>query len=131
MKPKIIITAIALAAAFILSAHYFAGHYQLELFALFLALTACVYGGAALTPAGAAFGKIEFPFVVMVFIAAILGLVLSPIWIAIGYFMHGGWDLLHHRQKITTPVVRWFPPLCAIFDVVIGGFVLVLWRFAL
>ncbi len=131
MKPNIIITAIGLAAAFILSAHFFAGQYQLELFALFLALTACIYGGAALTPAGAAYGKIELPFVTVVFITAVLGLLISPVWIAIGYFMHGGWDLLHHHQKITTPILRWFPPLCALFDAVIGGFVLALWWFTL
>lgn len=127
MKANIIITAIALAVAFIVSAHYFAGEHQLELFALFLALTACVYGGAALTPAGAAFGKVEFPFVAIVFTAAVLGLLVSPVWIAAGYFLHGGWDLLHHQQRIATPVVRWFPPLCAVFDAVVGGFVLALW----
>lgn len=127
MKAKVIITAAALAAAFIVSAHYFGGEHQLELFALFLALTACVYGGAALTPAGARFGKVEFPFVALVFVTAVLGLLISPVWIAVGYFAHGGWDLLHHQHRIATPVVAWFPPLCAVFDAVVGGFVLFTW----
>ena len=127
MKTKFIITGIALAATFIASTHFAFTEYQLEIFSLFLALTACVYGGAALTPAGAGFGSIELPFVVVVFLCSTLGLVYSPVWIAVGYFLHGVWDILHHLHKVQTPLVRWFPPLCAAFDIVVGGFVLIWW----
>lgn len=127
MTPKILILSIALAATFIIGAHYFAEMHQLKVFALFLALTSCFYGGAALTPSGAKYLKIEMPFVVIVFMSSFLGLILSPVWIAIGFFIHGFWDVLHHFNKVKTPVVKWFPPLCAIFDVLVGIFILAWW----
>ena len=86
VKPNIIITGVALSASFVSGAHFLFSIYQLELFALFLALTACVYGGAALTPVGGKFGRIELPFVMVVFTSSIFGLVVSPFWLAVGYF---------------------------------------------
>lgn len=127
MQTKIVIFAVALAASFIAGTHFLAGENQLEVFALFLALTACVYGGAALTPAGTRFGVVELPFVIVIFSASVAGLILSPFWIVIGYLAHGGWDLLHHYRRIKTPVIRSFPPICAIFDVAVGMFVLFWW----
>jgi hypothetical protein len=127
MDAKIVIVAIALAAAFIAGTHGLAGEARLEVFALFLALTSCVYGGAALTPAGARFAGVELPFVAVVFTSAVAGLVVSPLWIAVGYLLHGAWDVLHHAKTIETPVLGVFPPLCAIFDAVVGSFVLVWW----
>ncbi len=127
MTPKILILSIALAATFIIGTHYFAEMHQLKVFALFLALTSCFYGGATLTPSGAKYLKIEMPFVVIVFMSSFLGLILSPVWIAIGFFIHGFWDVLHHFNKVKTPVVKWFPPLCAIFDVLVGIFILAWW----
>ncbi len=120
---------VALAASFIVVTHVLSGKYLPEVFALFLALTACVYGGAALTPAGAKFGNVELPFVLIVFTASILGLVYSILWIAVGYFIHGTWDLLHHFGKVKTPMLRWFPPMCAIFDFLVGAFVVAWWAF--
>lgn len=49
---------------------------------------------------------------------------MSPLWLAAGYLAHGGWDLLHQYQTIRTPVTRAFPPICAIFDFVVGVFIL-------
>lgn len=127
MQAKLVILAVALAATFIVGTHFLAGKNQLEVFTLFLALTACVYGGAALTPTGTAYGAVELPFVVLVFASAVAGLVLSPIWVSIGYFGHGGWDLLHHYRKIKTPVIDGFPLVCGIFDFAVGIFVLLWW----
>lgn len=66
MLVKIIVTGIGLAISFIVATHILAGQYMLEVFALFLALTSCVYGGAILTPAGAKYSYVELPFVVSV-----------------------------------------------------------------
>lgn len=127
MQAKLVIFGVALATTFLVSTHFLAGTNQLEVFALFLALTASVYGGSALTPAGTAYSAIELPFVFLVFVSAVAGLLLSPIWISIGYFGHGGWDLLHHYRKIKTPIIPAFPPICAVFDTAVGGFVLLWW----
>lgn len=118
---------LVLAGGFIVGVHALAGGSQQEVFALFLALTACVYGGAALAPTGASYGRVELPIVVAVFAASVAGLLVSPLWVAVGYFAHGAWDALHHYQKIRTPVARWLPPICGIFDLVVGLFVLWWW----
>jgi len=120
-------TGLGLALSFAIATHYFAGSYQLQIFALFLALTSCVYGGAVLTPAGAKSSLIEFPFVVVVFISSVLGLIISPLFLAAGYLIHGAWDMSHHFKRVETPVVVWFPPLCAAFDFLMGAVVIWLW----
>jgi hypothetical protein len=127
MRARLVTFALVLAGAFILGTHYLAEGRQVEVFALFLALTACVYGGAALTPAGARYGAVELPAVVLVFASSVAGLVASPAWIAVGYLGHGAWDLLHHYKKVRTPVIEPFPPICAVFDAAVGLFVLWLW----
>lgn len=123
----LVVGAPALAGVFVLGVHALAGDRQLEVFALFLALTACVYGGAALSPAGTWYGPVELPVVVAVFGASVAGLLASPLWVAVGYFAHGGWDLLHHLRVVRTPVVRAFPSICGIFDAAVGASVLWWW----
>lgn len=124
---RLAVIGLVLAGGFILGVHALAGDGQAEVFALFLALTACVYGGAELAPAGARYGRVELPVVVAVFAASVAGLLVSPLWVAVGYFAHGAWDALHHYQKIRTPVAKAFPPICGIFDLVVGLFVLWWW----
>lgn len=124
---RLAVIGLALAGGFILGVHTLAGGHQAEVFALFLALTACVYGGAALVPAGVSYGRVELPVVVAVFAASVAGLLASPLWVAVGYLAHGAWDALHHYQKVRTPMARWFPPVCGIFDLVVGLFVLWWW----
>jgi hypothetical protein len=128
MRVRRVVFAVVLAGSFILGTHYVAAGRQLEVFALFLALTSCVYGGAALTPAGVKHGAVELPFVILVFACSVMGLLVSALWVAVGYVAHGALDLLHHYRKIQTPVIDAFPPICAIFDGAVGLFVL--WRWA-
>ena len=122
-----IFTGVGLGLSFLIVTHYFAGANQLEIFALFLALTSCVYGGAVLTPLGAKYSLVEFPFVAGVFLTSILGLLVSPLCLALGYFVHGVWDIAHHFGKVKTPIVKWFPPMCATFDFLVGIFIVWLW----
>ncbi len=124
---KMALTGIGLSLSFVIASHYFSGENRLQIFALFLALTSCVYGGAILTPAGAEYSLVELPFVVVVFVFSILGLLLSPLYIAFGYFIHGIWDLGHHFGRVKTPIVKWFPPLCASFDFLMCLFIFWLW----
>ena len=127
MRLKMMLTGIGLSLSFVIAIHFFAGGYQLQIYALFLALTSCVYGGAVLTPAGARYSIVELPFVVVVFVASVLGLLVSPLFIALGYFIHGAWDVAHHVERVNTPIVKWFPPLCAAFDFLMCLFVVGLW----
>lgn len=94
-----------------------------QLFALFLAYTACVYLGAGLSDSRIKWISVEFAMSLLFFHFAFLGLLFSPIWIAIGYLLHGIWDMFHHPKMIKTKVVRWFPPLCAVFDFIVAVFI--------
>jgi hypothetical protein len=121
------VSGLGLSLSFVIATHYFAGDHQLEIFALFLALTSCVYGGAILTPLASKYTFVEIPFVMIVFVAAVLGLLFHPLWLAAGYAVHGVWDGLHHFKKVQTPIVNWFPPMCAVFDMSISLFIIWVW----
>ena len=125
MMHKTVIISVTLVAIFKSSVHLRTGEYANDVFALFLALTACVYGGAALTPAGQKYGATELLIVILLFLTSVLGVLVSPVRLAAGYVIHGGWDVLHHKHMIGTPIVAWFPPICAIFDFIVGLFVLI------
>jgi len=49
--------------------------------------------------------------------------------LSLGYFLHGVWDVLHHRSWNVTPVdvSSWYPPFCLYYDVAIALYIL--WRF--
>jgi hypothetical protein len=99
--------------------------YGLQLVALFLAFTACVYPGALLNQSAP--GRVvagELVVAALVLGMAALGLAASPLWLAAGYALHGAWDLFHHPRAVPTRVAAWFPPLCAGFDFVVALFVI-------
>jgi hypothetical protein len=48
----------------------------------------------------------------------------SPLVLAAGYAAHGLWDAVHHPRGVSTPVRNWYPPFCAVFDVVVAAFIL-------
>lgn len=127
MSFKLTLIAAASSAAFIGFSHLLFPSDTPVVFSCFLALTSCVYGGAALTPSGAAYGRVELPVVGIVFFAAVLGIVIGPEWLVIGYAIHGAWDLLHHNKCVGTPIVSWFPPLCAVFDFIVAGAIYFWW----
>jgi hypothetical protein len=97
----------------------------LQLYALLLAYTACFYAGAALSEGRPAWLSIEVGVSAIVFGCAFLGLWQSSRWLALGYVLHGMWDLCHHSRGIRTRVVDWFPPICATFDFAVAIFILV------
>ena len=91
--------------------------------ALFLALTACVYPGALLAQhAGRGVAISEIGVAAAVFATAWLGVAHDPMWLAAGYLAHGVWDWAHHIGHVPTRTAKWFPPACAVFDVVIAGY---------
>jgi len=106
--------------------YLFYSPFALELFALFFAYTACVYLGAALSDSRMVWLSVEFALSLVFFTFAALGLVRDPAWLAAGFILHGIWDMLHHpAAAIKTKVVKWFPPLCAVFDFVVAAYLLV------
>lgn len=48
----------------------------------------------------------------------------GPEWLTgTGLLLHAVWDWMHRVIKKDT-VGRWWPPFCAIYDVVVGGYLL-------
>jgi len=61
-------------------------------------------------------------FLFLLFLA-VIGLLFSPALIALGYLIHGMWDLQHQpSHSVGVAVASWFPPMCAAFDFVVGIF---------
>ena len=70
---------------------------------------------------------IEFPVAgVFLFAGAIALWADSPAFLAAAYVAHGAWDLVHHPRAVASPVARWYPPFCVVFDWAVALFI-VLW----
>jgi hypothetical protein len=49
----------------------------------------------------------------------------GPAWVVpAGFLLHGVWDWAHHAMERRT-VGRWWPPFCALFDVIFGVYLMV------
>ncbi|MGV3487313.1 MAG: DUF6010 family protein [Tuberibacillus sp.] len=107
---------------------FFTSPIAYQLFVLFYSYTACVYLGSALSDSRIKWISIEFLMSIVFFTLAFLGFVSSPLWVVLGFLLHGTWDLLHHPRVIKTKVVRWFPPLCAVFDFVVAVYLFIFFQ---
>ena len=94
-----------------------------DLLALLMAFTGGIYYGAALN--GGRRGRIVFEaaFATLLIVFGFLALAWSPLWLALGFALHGVWDLMHHTGAVAHGVRRWFPPFCAAWDWAIAAMV--------
>ena len=91
--------------------------------ALFLAFTACVYPGALLAQRAAPWATLaEIAIGLGVLACAWLGVTHDPLWIVVGYLVHGIWDWGHHAKRIPTRIKSWVPSACAAFDIAVAGY---------
>lgn len=102
--------------------------YPGDFLAAFLAATASVYVGAALARGQAL--AVETAAFAVVFALALAGLWHSPVWLALGYALHGAWDFLHHGPRLGASAGARFPWLCLSFDGIVALFVLYHWGLA-
>ena len=97
------------------------------LLAILLAGMATVYLGAALST-GRREQMLMEGLVAGVFVAfATLGVWGSPLFLVVGYLAHGLWDAAHHRRRVPTTIVAWWPPLCLVYDWVMAGAICLRW----
>ncbi len=100
-----------------------------EFFALLLFAMFSIYGwGYAFADGRPREIIIEMSFFLVGAALSFLGLWVSPAWLAVGWFAHGTWDLLHHpaTKVIQTEVPVWYAAGCAAYDWIIAAFIL-LW----
>ena len=95
--------------------------------ALLLSFIAAVYLGFAFADGSRKAIIVESIVAGIFLLAAMCGLFLSPLILAVGYIVHGFWDLLHHPKAIETKVAPWYPPFCAVYDWAIAIYILILW----
>ena len=101
---------------------------SLTFLALLLTFIAGVYLGFALMDPERGRLVIEFTGIVVTCSLAAAGLWVRPQFLAAGYAFHAVWDLLHHPGPLPTRTPVWYAHGCTSFDLVVGGFILYLWR---
>ncbi|MGH8630747.1 MAG: DUF6010 family protein, partial [Burkholderiales bacterium] len=100
------------------------GH-AFTVFAAGLVVAALLYVGFAL--AGGAQPRsllLEFAGAVAFALLAWLGLRRSPLWLALGWGAHVGWDLgLHVGSAAPAFVPAWYPVVCTSFDLLVAAYI--------
>jgi len=71
----------------------------LDLLALALAGIGAVYAGFAISDGRQKWIVIEGVVAAGFLALAALGLWVSPLYLGVGYFLHGVWDIFHHSPK--------------------------------
>lgn len=96
----------------------------LDVIGLLLGVVAAIYIGFAIADGRKDVIYIECSIATLFILLAILGMWGKPVWLVIGYFAHGLWNLVHNRAGIKTNVRKWFPPLCLLYDWLVGVYLL-------
>lgn len=100
--------------------------YALDVTAALLTVIAAIYVGFALSDGRPEHILQESAAAALFVLLALGGLWLTPYLWPVGLFLHGVWDLLHHKQGIRTRVPPWYPPICVVVDWLLALFLL-LW----
>ncbi|MGH8509705.1 MAG: DUF6010 family protein [Gammaproteobacteria bacterium] len=95
-----------------------------------LGVIAGVYFGFAVVRGSNREQLIEFNVASGFGIAALLGLGVSPWFLALGYLAHGLWDLAHHNSAKLglVSIPQWYVPWCVIIDFIVGLGLILIWR---
>ena len=95
--------------------------------ALLLALIGGAYVGFAARDGRPSANHIELVGALGFAAVGLLGLQYNPLLIAGGYVAHGFWDLFHHHHGPYAQTPHWYIPFCAIYDWILGAFLVVWW----
>jgi hypothetical protein len=97
--------------------------------AVTLAVCYATYGGVALTRGTEREISIENAFLGLGLLFVFLGLWHRPEWLALGWALHGGWDLLHRRERHVLGVEGvppWYVLTCLVWDPIVAIGILVI-----
>jgi hypothetical protein len=106
------------------------GGRALEWLTIILAVVAAVYVGFGIQDARRAVQITEIGYAAFTLARALGGLWVSPRLLALGYLLHGGWDMLRfwRRPVIATRMPWWYAVFCLTFDWPVAAYIL--WRWA-
>jgi len=95
------------------------------------AITLALIGGAYIGFGAAANSSREFLLELAVAalygVAALAGLLWTPIALPLGLAAHALWDLLHHNGLFGARVPHWYIPFCVVFDLLAAAFLFALY----
>lgn len=108
---------------------------SVELAALTLAAVGAVYAGFGLQRGTLRQAAAEVAVALAFAAAALAGLWVSAWAIPGAFAAHAAWDLAHHRHGQPAPTARaslvavpsWYPPFCAVYDVVFAAGLATAW----
>jgi hypothetical protein len=101
-----------------------------EFLAILLGITAGVYLGFAVLDGRPVVLAAELAGSALFLSLTLLGLRVSPFFLAGGFLLHGAWDALHHPQMLEIRMAGWFRPACILYDAIIAIYIYVRWRSA-
>lgn len=126
-KVKTLLLGAGLAFVTVVILQLFSPVQVIDLLAVLLAVIGAIYIGFVLSDEQSQETSIQIGAAVFTILLAIGGLWISPYLLVLGYFFHGAWDIVHHYDLLKTRVVNWYPPLCAIYDWLMAGYILLWW----
>lgn len=86
-----------------------------DLLAIVMTLIGAAYFGFAFSQSDRRKATVEVIVACFFVIVALLGLWVSMWFIVAGLFLHGIWDLLHHRPEFAE-IPGWYIPFCTWYD---------------
>jgi hypothetical protein len=122
--------AVVLIAPVMVLAHRYS--VERQTYCAFLILLPLIYAGFGLFAAQSGVVQQELLWGIPFFFLGTLALVLGtrlPLYItAVAWIAHGGYDLLHDQFFINSGVWWWYPVACAVIDIAVGAYLLVVIR---
>jgi hypothetical protein len=122
----LLLIGVAAGVPFLLLARRAGAAREMWLYAIGLALAALVYVAFALAGGAApAWVALELGSLLFFSLLALLGLRVSAWFLALGWAAHAAWDLLTHgTQGASLFVPAWYPAVCAGFDLLLAGYLI-------
>lgn len=117
-----IVVGVLLGGAFVVYAHRQRGRGEARTYAAGLVVAALVYVGFALVRgAGLRWTALEVAGLLPFLGFSWLGLRRNPLWLAVGWVAHVGWDVgIHLPSGAPVFVPRWYPLVCIGFDLIVA-----------
>jgi len=93
---------------------------SVKLAALTLGLIAGAYIGFAAADGRLRVIVTELAVACLFALGGLVGLLGQPLAIPAAIFLHAGWDLVHHQNRVGARIPQWYIPFCVIIDIVVG-----------